>query len=75
MKTILGKILWNAISLNRRKDVTVYLCYHGNTDCLNVTVEENKTPVYQNRVFSNNVEGLHKIKDDLWAMRKSAKCE
>lgn len=71
MKLLFGKILWNAILLNRRKDVTVYLCYHGNTDCLNVTVEKDKTPVYQNRAFTNNTSNLERMMEDLCIMRKA----
>lgn len=71
MKLLLGKILWNAITLNSRKDVTVYVCLQGNTECINVTVEENETPVYTNRVFTNNVDGLRKIGEDLIKMRRA----
>lgn len=71
MKLLLGKILWNAIRLNSRKNVTTYICLQGHTDCLNVTVEENKTPVYTNRVFTNNIDGLRKISEDLAKMRRA----
>lgn len=71
MKLLLGKILWNAIQLNRRKNVTAYICFQGNTECLGVTVEENKTPVYTNKVFANNKDGLRKISDDLIKMRRA----
>lgn len=72
MKLLLGKILWNAILLNRREQVTTYVCVQGNTDCLNVTVEMDKTPVYTNRVFTSNIDGLRKISEDLVKMRRAS---
>ena len=47
MKVILGKIFWNAICLNRKKNITAFVCYHGNTDCICVTVENKGVQVYQ----------------------------
>lgn len=69
MKVILGKIFWNAICLNRKKNITAFVCYHGNTDCICVTVENKGVQVYQNKVFANNRKKLKEMAEHLRIMR------
>ena len=69
MKVILGKIFWNAICLNRKKNINSFVCYHGNTDCISVTVENKGVQVYQNKVFANNRKKLKEMAEHLRIMR------
>ena len=69
MKVILGKIFWNAICLNRKKNITAFVCYHGNTDCICVTVENKGVQVYQNKVFAKNRKKLKEMAEHLRIMR------
>ena len=68
-RVILGKIFWNAICLNRKKNITAFVCYHGNTDCICVTVENKGVQVYQNKVFANNRKKLKEMAEHLRIMR------
>ncbi len=43
-----------AARLNKYPGVDVYLCFQGNTECVCLTVEENKSQVYQRREFTAN---------------------
>lgn len=69
MKVTLGKLFWNAICLNRKKNITVYICYHGHTDCICVTVENKGVQIYQNKAFSKNRKELKKMVEHLQIMR------
>lgn len=69
MKIILGKIFWTAICLNRKKNITAFVCYHGNTDCICVTVENKGVQVYQNKVFTKNRKKLKEMAEHLRIMR------
>lgn len=70
---LLGKICMSAIHLNKQDDITVYLCYHGNTNCINVTVEEKRSEVYKRREFSHNEQGLRQMLEDIKKMVAAAK--
>lgn len=69
MKVILGKLFWNAICLNKKKNVNVYICFHGHTDCVCVTVENKGLQVYQNKAFTKNRRELKKMVEHLQIMR------
>ena len=62
----LQQVMGQAAELNECPGVDVYFCLQGNTGCACLTVEENKSQVYQRREFLTNEEGL-------WEMRKDAK--
>lgn len=62
---IMVEIMEKALKLNRKKGVDVFLCLQGNTGCLNLTVEENKSVSYTNKVFATDESGLDEINKDL----------
>lgn len=64
--TALQLIMGQAAELNECQGVNVYFCIQGNTGCVCLTVEENKSQVYQRREFTTNGEGL-------WDMLKDVK--
>lgn len=66
----LGRLMRNAIKLNKKEGVDVYLCLQGNTECLNVTVEENKTIAYQNRAFVKNKSEIRPMLKDIKKMKE-----
>ena len=69
--SLLGIIMENAVKMNQHEDVDVYFCLQGNTGCACLTVEENKTQVYQRREFITNTEGIRGIFCDIYRMRRA----
>ncbi len=67
---VFGRMMINAIWLNFYCGIDVYLCLQGNTGCICLTVEENKTVVYQNRSFLSNKDSIQKLLRDVQAMRR-----
>lgn len=73
MSYMMGKIMENALELNQKSGVDVYVCLQGNTNCFNLTVEEKKSVSYQNRVFTHDQEGLLQMQKDLETMLEAFK--
>ena len=57
-----------AVELNKFDHVSVYLCIQGNTDCICLTVEENKTSAYQSRAFLGEQEKIQRMRADMETM-------
>ena len=64
----IGKLAGTCYELNAKKNVDVYLCFHGNTNCICVSVEENRSLVYQNKAFANNSKGIQDMINDVTKM-------
>ena len=54
-----------AVRLNRYPGVDVYLCFQGKTGSICLTVEENKSQVYQREEFAINDERTWDMTKDL----------
>lgn len=67
---LFGRIALNAIWLNYYNDVDVFLCIQGNTDCICLTVEENRSVVYTNKTFLTNRTNIRGMLRDLQVMRR-----
>ena len=59
-----------AAGLSHYKDTDVYFCIQGNTGCVCLTVEENRSPAYQRREFLSNPDGLLQMLLDLQKMNR-----
>lgn len=70
MYILFGRLMINTVWLNMFKDIDTYLCLQGNTGCLCLTIEENKTVVYQNRSFLINETNIRKMIRDVQVMRR-----
>lgn len=68
--TALQLIMGQAADLNECPGVDVYFCLQGNTGCVCLTVEENKSQVYQRREFVTSGEGLWDMLKDVKKMLK-----
>lgn len=66
--TTLQALVGYAVELNKFDHVSVYLCIQGNTDCICLTVEENKTPAYQSRAFLRDQERIWRMRADMETM-------
>lgn len=69
--TTLQALVGYAVELNKFKEISVYLCIQGNTGCICLTVEENRTPAYQNRAFLNNPEKIRQMREDAEVMLRA----
>lgn len=65
---VYGKVMCNAVRLNKFEGVNVYVCMQGNTQVISVTVEENKTQIYNRKEFMSNMEGIEQMKRDIYIM-------
>ncbi len=66
--SLMGSIMEQAAKLNQHGGVDVYFCLQGNTGCVCLTIEENKTQAYQRREFATNTEGLLDMLRDILKM-------
>ena len=67
---IIGGIFQYATLLNKCRGLVVYLCFQGQTNCLNLTVEDNKVVIYSNKVFMSNLKGSRNMLKDLRIMAR-----
>lgn len=63
-----GRIFEQAVRLDGIEGVEVFCALHGNTKCICVEVKENKTIVYQNRVFVTNTDSMWQMSRELYLM-------
>lgn len=72
---VYGQIMEKAIELNTYPEIDVFLCMNGETQVLALTVMQNKSPVYQNRIFlQNRQEKLQEFEEHLDKMLEVAWC-
>lgn len=70
MIDLYGTLMVQAVLLNQYKNVDVYLCQQGNTEVIALTVEENKTQVYNRKEFIHDTEKIRAMQKDIDAMIK-----
>lgn len=68
MEKLCGEIMSLAAVLNCFAGIDVFVCLHGNTDVIAVTVEDNKTLIYSRKEFIANLTNVKQIKEDVRKM-------
>lgn len=68
-------IMKKAIKLNNYPGIDVYFCMNGETEVLALSVMQNKSLIYQNRIFlKNRKEKLKEYVEHLDKMLEVAEC-
>lgn len=68
-------IMKKAIKLNSYPGIDVYFCMNGETEVLALSVMQNKSLIYQNRIFlKNRKEKLKEYVEHLDKMLEVAEC-
>ncbi len=72
---VYGQIMEKAIELNEQPGIDVYICVNGETQVMSLTVMQNKSVVYQNRLFfQNRKKHLKQMEEHLDKMLEVAQC-
>ena len=68
MGKLCGEIMSQAVTLNRTAGINVFVCLHGDTNVISVTVEEDKTLIYRRREIIGDLKKMEKMKEAIQKM-------